>query len=223
MPFYIKKPIEIEAYRFGIDDMPDWFYEQIGKSIELAYVDGGLVPGAEIHTLEGLMTAKVGDYVIQGIKGEIYPCKADIFEASYDPVCKPFIAQFDDKLRLDELKETFRKGTIGPMSDFITNPVGADEPEECTLGCDFSVALDFIKGGHKAKRQGWNGKDQFVFLVKGSEFKVSREPLLSILGEGVDATYRPHIDMKYQDGSIGVWSPSMGDLMANDWEIVVDE
>ena len=83
---------------------------------------------------------------------------------------------------------------------------------------NFSKALEMIKSGHRLKRSGWNGKDQFVFLVNGSEFKVNRAPLLGIFPEGTDIVYRPHIDMKYQDGSIGVWHSSMGDLMADDWE-----
>ncbi len=39
-----------------------------------------------INTLEGVMCAKRGDYIIQGIEGEIYPCKPDIFLATYDKV-----------------------------------------------------------------------------------------------------------------------------------------
>lgn len=86
---------------------------------------------------------------------------------------------------------------------------------------NFSEALEQIKSGKLLKRSGWNGKDQFVFLVNGSQFKVNRLPLLGIFPEGMDVNYRPHIDMKYQDGSIGVWLASMGDLMAEDWEELV--
>lgn len=39
-----------------------------------------------ISTLEGEMTAEPGDYIITGVKGERYPCKPDIFAATYDPV-----------------------------------------------------------------------------------------------------------------------------------------
>ena len=83
---------------------------------------------------------------------------------------------------------------------------------------NFSEALNEIKNGALVKRSGWNGKDQYVFLVKGSNFRVNRPPLLGMFDEGTEITYRPHIDMKYQDGSIGVWLASMGDLMAEDWE-----
>ena len=41
---------------------------------------------AFIATLEGTMEARIGDYIIRGIRGEIYPCKPDIFEATYEPV-----------------------------------------------------------------------------------------------------------------------------------------
>lgn len=37
-----------------------------------------------IQTLEGMMTAEIGDWIIKGIKGEFYPCKSDIFEATYE-------------------------------------------------------------------------------------------------------------------------------------------
>lgn len=38
----------------------------------------------EIKTLEGTMKGEVGDWLIQGVKGELYPCKADIFQATYE-------------------------------------------------------------------------------------------------------------------------------------------
>lgn len=43
---------------------------------------------ADIKTLEGTMHADNGDYIIKGVKGEIYPCKPDIFEATYEKVIK---------------------------------------------------------------------------------------------------------------------------------------
>lgn len=42
-------------------------------------------PALLIPTLEGEMRAEVGDWIIRGVKGELYPCKPDIFEATYDP------------------------------------------------------------------------------------------------------------------------------------------
>jgi hypothetical protein len=86
------------------------------------------------------------------------------------------------------------------------------------MAMTFSQALHLLKQGHRLRRAGWNGKGMFVFLVAGSRFKVSREPLLSILGEGTEVEYRGHLDLKAADGSIGCWTPSSTDLLSDDWE-----
>lgn len=85
---------------------------------------------------------------------------------------------------------------------------------------NFSKALELIKEGKRVQREGWNGKGMFIFLVNGSNFIVNREPLLSILGEGFQATYRPHIDMKDAEGKIVPWLASQTDIMADDWQEV---
>jgi len=61
MPYYRKKPVVIEAER-------------------------NMGPPVEIVTLEGTMRAETGDWIITGVKGEQYPCKPDIFEATYEAV-----------------------------------------------------------------------------------------------------------------------------------------
>jgi len=85
---------------------------------------------------------------------------------------------------------------------------------------DFSKALEALKEGKRIAREGWNGKGMFLFLVNGSNFAVSREPLLSIMGEGAEVTYRPHIDMKDAEGKIVPWFASQTDLLANDWQVI---
>lgn len=82
---------------------------------------------------------------------------------------------------------------------------------------NFEAALSYVKAGGKATRNGWNGDDQFIFLVDGSTFEVNREPLLGIFGAGTLINYHPHIDMKLVDGSIVPWLASQGDLLATDW------
>ena len=42
--------------------------------------------GRQIKTLEGVMTANIGDFIIKGVNGEFYPCKPDIFEKTYEIV-----------------------------------------------------------------------------------------------------------------------------------------
>ena len=84
MSKYIKKPIEVEAFQFGIDEMPEWYLisEQVSHSYN-AYTGETI---SYIDTLEGTIKAYKGDYIIKGVKGEIYPCKKDIFKATYDLV-----------------------------------------------------------------------------------------------------------------------------------------
>ena len=68
--------------------MPEWAREAL-ESGKLHY--GGRCDDEPpctlfIDTLEGTMIAQVGDYIIQGVNGEIYPCKPDIFSKTYEPV-----------------------------------------------------------------------------------------------------------------------------------------
>ena len=88
-----KKPVVIEAFQLGIDNMPDWFTDAVAKNdIILHGQSAGFYhshdTNADIKTLEGWHHANYGDYVIQGIKGEIYPCKPDIFEKTYEAVTR---------------------------------------------------------------------------------------------------------------------------------------
>lgn len=84
-----KKPVIIEAFRVGHDRLwPDWFHAAVTKNDIITHGLGKLGKGekyCEIKTLEGVMRANDGDYIIQGIQGEIYPCKPDIFAATYEP------------------------------------------------------------------------------------------------------------------------------------------
>lgn len=75
-----KKPVVIEAFKWLTDVVPEWWKELEGTSIN-TYTGSAFIP-----TLEGEMEARKGDYIIQGIKGEVYPCKPDIFEATYEAV-----------------------------------------------------------------------------------------------------------------------------------------
>lgn len=86
---YRKKPVEVEAFQWFGDECqiedPQWIIEAIKSGIAKAdFIDGGYkaIPVLRITTLEGVMTANQGDYIIKGVQGEIYPCKSDIFEAT---------------------------------------------------------------------------------------------------------------------------------------------
>lgn len=83
MARYRKKPVVIEAFQFtmGIAS-PPWFQAAVldGK----AHYQGGPAPFYTIETTEGAMRANLGDWIIKGTHGEIYPCKPHIFAAIYE-------------------------------------------------------------------------------------------------------------------------------------------
>lgn len=89
MPKYRKKPVVIEAFKLGSDPMPDWFCEASivmihrGNSMNTDLFESNL-SHATIETLEGIHRADLGDFIIKGVKGELYPCKPDIFEMTYE-------------------------------------------------------------------------------------------------------------------------------------------
>jgi hypothetical protein len=90
-----KKPVEIEAMQLNTN------YDSIVNCVEFVFnigMDSSMIGEAAtvkkvqdeggflIPTLEGEMKASFGDFIIKGVKGEFYPCKADIFEMTYEPV-----------------------------------------------------------------------------------------------------------------------------------------
>ena len=97
MAKYRKKPVVIEAVQLtwdtwdevcqfvGVGRLEDGKPAGTDKDLNGKPLrDGG--PGLLIPTLEGVMLANPGDWIIKGSKSEIYPCKLDIFEAAYEPV-----------------------------------------------------------------------------------------------------------------------------------------
>ena len=78
---YVKKPVQIEAIQFdgwNFGDIYDWMFGVKG------FYPDCREETMTIKTLEGVMTASVGDYIIKGVNGEFYPCKPDIFEKTYE-------------------------------------------------------------------------------------------------------------------------------------------
>jgi hypothetical protein len=84
MGFYRKKPVVIEAMQFT-NETKDQVFNWVTCNCYADFTPTG-DPALRIQTLEGEMTANLGDWVIKGVKGEFYPCKADIFEATYEAV-----------------------------------------------------------------------------------------------------------------------------------------
>lgn len=207
--FWTKRPVTIEAVRFDgierVDDTgepmfngsfepPAWLIDSLAKSES---EEGAVWTDHEclfIRTLEGEHRAQPGDWIIRGVKGELYPCKPTIFEVTYEAADTP---------------------------DF---PANAREIGGVMMAerFDFGLAVHALRHGHRVARAGWNGKGMFLFLVPGSRFTVNRPPLLGIYPEGTVIDYQPHIDMKTAQGTVVPWLASQGDVLADDWEIVTE-
>lgn len=102
MPKFRKKPVVIEAVLFDGKQHGEYAnfippgkygYEWYANPAESVLV---------IDTREGRMRASVGDWIIKGVKGEFYPCKPDIFAATYEPVEQQWSDTLNDELRRTE-------------------------------------------------------------------------------------------------------------------------
>lgn len=90
-----KKPVVIEAFQLGThwpqDECNEWFHEAVTSGVIVTHNMGKFhnqeqETYIEIKTLEGVMRGDIGDFIIRGVKGEIYPCKPDVFEMTYEKV-----------------------------------------------------------------------------------------------------------------------------------------
>lgn len=82
MTKYRKKPVVIDAWQLAKENVevgiPAWI------DLDTVHIVDGDVLFAEIVTLEGVIQASEGDYIIKGVQGEFYACKPDIFEQTYE-------------------------------------------------------------------------------------------------------------------------------------------
>ncbi len=82
MKQYRKKPVVIQAVQLNIGEKSMAEVQAFTNGNAQPFINGCM----RIDTMEGRMTAQVGDFIIKGVKGEFYPCKPDIFEATYEEV-----------------------------------------------------------------------------------------------------------------------------------------
>lgn len=79
-----KKPVVVEAVLWNgiqVSEVTEWIRDALRNDTIMRFGDKVV-----IKTLEGDMIADPGDYIIKGVKGELYPCKPDIFEQTYEPI-----------------------------------------------------------------------------------------------------------------------------------------
>jgi len=87
MPFYKKRPVVIDANQWdgsmqSADVILKWAHA-FGAEMSCSYIQD-VENVLRIETIEGTMTAQVGDFIIRGVQDEFYPCKPDIFWKTYE-------------------------------------------------------------------------------------------------------------------------------------------
>lgn len=141
MSTYRKKPVAIEAFKIGVDYIPDWFMDAVtANEVILHGTSSGFNhvadTNADIHTLEGWHHANYGDYIIRGVKGEIYPCKPDIFDMTYDAVGKQktnadrIRAMSDDELADWLVEKTVYQESAWSEPSYLNFLTGRDDIKE---------------------------------------------------------------------------------------------
>ena len=114
MAKFRKKPVVIEAFMLNERGLiaEDWFWDAVTRNDIITHCFGKHYPDpawCEIKTLEGTMIANAGDYIIQGVHGEIYPCKADIFQKTYTEDKPKTNAERIRSMTDDELNDLFHE------------------------------------------------------------------------------------------------------------------
>lgn len=109
---YRKKPVEIEAIQLTEDNTCEVLTFCNSHNDIVASNDNGTV---SIRTKEGTMIANIGDFVIRGVAGEYYPCKPDIFEATYDKVEEDIVPVWAD------MKMKFDPTEIANIAEWLRN------------------------------------------------------------------------------------------------------
>lgn len=113
--YFRKKQVVIEAVKF--EDTPESITAISNLNIDSVVAVGYLEqrpPKIRISTLEGEMIAQLGDYIIKGVHGELYPCKPDIFDETYEMCNEPSVMNFGQALEQIKSGNTVaRKGWNG--------------------------------------------------------------------------------------------------------------
>ena len=86
---------------------------------------------------------------------------------------------------------------------------------------DFGEALTALKEGKRVAREGWNGKDKFVYLVPAASYPAQTGAAKAHFGE-VLVPYNAYFAIKNVNGTVSTWVPSVNDCLAEDWKYLLD-
>jgi hypothetical protein len=84
----------------------------------------------------------------------------------------------------------------------------------------FGTALAHAKEGHMIAREGWNGKNMFVYIVPAASYPAQTGVAKAYFGEEAYVPYRAYLALKTADGDVATWAPSGSDVLAEDWLVL---
>jgi len=120
--------------------------------------------------------------------------------------------------KIEYINRTYNDDLIHPAcKDIYIVSVGFNTNDE---GMIFGTAVELMtKCGYKATRQGWNGKEMFLYYVPAANYPPSTKIAKECFGESVP--YGAYIAMKTAQGNVVPWLASQTDVLARDWEIIL--
>lgn len=200
-----KKPVVIEAFKLtyeaamGKERVPEWAVEATNTGVIKVNVTEKLHGSqfAEIKTLEGTMTANANDWIIKGIKGEFYPCKPDIFEATYETVSDKSDKDFSELLLVG-------KGTFGQALEALKH--GKLVQRQGWNG----------KGMFIVKQVPAVISLEIIPKMQSLPQAAKKE----LLNRNTPISYENQMLIIHPSGRADSWVPSSSDCFAEDWQIL---
>jgi hypothetical protein len=171
---YRKKPVVIEAMVLELNNAIDVSLWCGGE----AHFIGPAIPAVFIRTLEGTMRADVGDFIIKGVQGEFYPCKPDIFEATYEPADTTPVESVGGERMSEDVLGEYARVFIGraptQTEDRLYQALLAERAYATSLEADMDTLVEAAEWLAEAKRGGgawphgcWDALDAAIARVKG--------------------------------------------------------
>ena len=185
---FVKKKVVIEAVHWDgnkVSETPEWILEALNSGV-LVYFGGKV----QVRTLEGVMTASPGDYIIRGVDGELYPCKPDIFEKTYEKVEE---GKESENLDFGEVIEILKQGGLVRRKGWNGKGLFVIKQVPAHIERDVIPRMQSLPQSAKDR------------ILKGKGF--------------VDYTSQCLI-YNENTGRADSWVPSVSDIFAEDWEVV---
>ena len=185
---FIKKRVVIEAVHWNgikVSETPEWILEALNSGVLVRFGDR-----VQVRTLEGVMTASPGDYIIKGVDGELYPCKPDIFEKTYEKVEE---SKESENLNFSEVIEILKQGGLVRRKGWNGKGLFVIKQVPAHIESDVIPRMQSLPQSAKDR------------ILKGKGF--------------VDYTSQCLI-YNENTGRADSWVPSVSDIFAEDWEVV---